>query len=58
MIYFMDPIETVLGFTFVAVSIAWYLFYVRSRVVDTSALAVMRNPETVESEVDMDGDAE
>jgi amino acid transporter len=54
LIYFMDPIETALGFTFVAVSVVWYLVYVRPRVEDTSALAAYRNPEMVESEVDLE----
>lgn len=55
LIAFMDPIEIALALVFVAVSLVWYVGYVRYRTVDDSALALYRAPETVEARVELDG---
>lgn len=56
LIAYMERIEILLAVGLVVGSVAWYLVYVRSRVHDTSALAVLRNPQAVESEVELDDD--
>lgn len=56
LIGFMETVEILLAVGLVVGSVVWYLVYVRPRVKDTSALAVLRNPETVESEVELESD--
>ncbi len=59
LIAFMDTIEILLGFAFVAVSVVWFVVYARSRTVDRSALAVHRGlheSEDIEVEVEPEAD--
>jgi len=59
LIGFMEPPEVLLAAGLVVGGVAWYLLYVRRRVVDTSALALYRGavPLDVEVEVEFDFDA-
>ena len=55
LIAFMEPIEIALGFAFVAISVAWYVAYARSRTTDDSALGTYRGrrgADDVEIELD------